>query len=117
MLFSVKWKFALFYLDDIVIFSRTPREHINHTQLVLSLLMGTGVTLKLKSCPFSTNKIDFLGHVIRPGRLEVANRTTDGICDLKEATTKTELRSFIGFCNVFRGSIPNFACIAVPLTA
>lgn len=47
---SVNWQFALAYLDKLVIFSQTPRKHVNHTRLVLRLLMKAGLTWKLKKC-------------------------------------------------------------------
>lgn len=53
ILFSVKSQFALAYLGDTVIFSRTPLKHINLTRLVQSILKEAGVNLKLKSVHFS----------------------------------------------------------------
>lgn len=52
ILSAVRWKFALVYLDDIVIFSRTPEEHLNHLRHVLRLLKTAGVTLNLKSANY-----------------------------------------------------------------
>lgn len=91
----VKWQFTLFYLDDIVVFSRLPNERIDQVRQVLTLLRNAGVTLKLRKCEFFTNSIDFLGHVIRPGQLEVSSHTVDVIRDLKPPTNFTELRSFL----------------------
>lgn len=90
------------YLADIVIFSNTPHEYIAHTKMVSALLIKTNVTMKLKKCAFLTNRIDCLGHVARPGRLEAANLTADGIHELKLPTTATELGYFLGLCNLFR---------------
>lgn len=57
---------------------------------------------------FSTNIIDSLGDIIRPGRLKVANRTADPIHKLKTPTTVTGLRSFLGLYNLFRQFVSNF---------
>lgn len=89
ILSSVECQFALVYLVNIVNFLRTASEHINHIQAILSLIEGAGVTLKLEKCALFTNKIDYFGHFMQSGRLEVTNLTTDGIRDLKTPTTKT----------------------------
>lgn len=70
----------------------------------------------MKKCPFSTETVDYLGHVIRPGKLEVAFHTTAAIDGLKHPTKVTELRYLLGLCNVFPSFVPNFAIIASPLT-
>lgn len=97
---SFKWQLALFNFDNIVILSRTPLEHTNHTLLVLSLLKRAGVALKLKTCAFFMNQIDYVGLVVRPGRLKVANDIIDSVSASNIPTTQNELRSFVGLCNV-----------------
>ncbi len=67
------------------------------------------MTLKLKKRSFFGQSVNYLGHTIRPGLLEVANRNTDAIQGFKVPTTQTELRSFLGLRNVYRSFIPNFA--------
>lgn len=65
---AVKWHFDLVYPDDIIIFSRTVDEHSEHVKILLSLLHKGSVMLNLKKCKLCTGKINYLGHVIRPGR-------------------------------------------------
>lgn len=63
--------------------------------------MDAGLTLKLKSCVFLTDVINYVGVVIWPGCLEDAKHTTDVIQKLETPATITELRSFIGHCSLF----------------
>lgn len=53
----VKWKSALVYLDDIVAFSKTIKDHMAHLRQVPALLRDSGITLDLKNCSFLAGKI------------------------------------------------------------
>lgn len=73
----------LVYFDAIIIFSQIVDKHIEHVRIVLSLLHRDAVTLNLKQCKFFSGKMDYLGFVICPGRLEIASYAKDVIHDLK----------------------------------
>ena len=115
VLSGVKWGAALVYLDDVVVYSRTVTEHMAHVCEVLRLLHTAGMSLKLAKCAFFDTSITYLGHVIHPGRLEVERRNVIAIERARAPTNQTELRSFLGMCNVYRRFIQGFAKIAAPL--
>ncbi len=71
ILSGYKWHTCLVYLDDVIVFSHTLGDHIEHVDAVLTALRGAGVSLKLRKCQFFTDRIRYLGHIIRPGTLEV----------------------------------------------
>ena len=48
ILSGVKWQYNLVYLEDIIIFSRSFKEHLHHVESVLKLLQNAGVTLRLR---------------------------------------------------------------------
>jgi hypothetical protein len=54
----------LFYVDDILIYSKTFDEHMMHTDSVLDKLMKTGITINANKCRFCTEEVKFLGHRI-----------------------------------------------------
>jgi hypothetical protein len=60
--------------------------------------------------------VNYLGHVVLPGNLAVAPRDVDTIKQAKYPTTITELRSFLGMCNVYTSFFPSFSKIAGTLT-
>jgi RNase H-like domain found in reverse transcriptase len=51
-----------------------------------------------------------------PGKLAVASKNIDAIVKAEHPRTRTELRSFLGMCNVYRKFVPHFAKSAAPLT-
>ena len=52
ILARVKWQFALVYLDDVIIYSNSAREHFDHVEHVLTLLQEAGISLRLEKCAF-----------------------------------------------------------------
>jgi Reverse transcriptase (RNA-dependent DNA polymerase) len=114
---GLTWKVCLVYLDDIVVFSRDTAEHMEHLDAVLHRLCSAGLSLNLKNVSFLQDSIDYLGHVIRPGKLAVAEKNTKALKTARPPTTQSELRSFLGLCNVYRRFISGFAKFASPLNA
>lgn len=74
-----EWRTALVYLKDIVILSKTPKEHIVHVKQVRTFLQKVEVILKLKKSHVFIDTIDYPGLLIRLRRFEIALRTTDAI--------------------------------------
>lgn len=101
VLSAVNWQFALSYLEDIVVLSKSLDEHIEHVHSVLTLLSDADVNLKHKECCCFAETIDHLGHVIPSRRLEIASHNTDAISEFCTPIFLTELRPFLGLCNVF----------------
>lgn len=65
-----EWQFAIDFLNNVVIFSKSPDDHIDHEELLLTLLIDAVVTRKLKKSEFFTHRVDYLVHVIKPELLE-----------------------------------------------
>ena len=96
----VRWQICLVYLDEAIVFSRIDAEHARHLDTVLSLLRSAGISLKLKKCSFFRPKVHYLGHVISPGKLRVADTAADAFQTFTFPRSLTQVRSFVGECNV-----------------
>lgn len=90
----VKFKFLLVYMVCIVISSKAPEQHIGHVRNRLILPKRTDLTIKPTKQRFFTETIDYLGGVIRKGRLEIASQITDAIRGQQPSTKLTERRLF-----------------------
>jgi hypothetical protein len=76
------------------------KSHVEDLNNVLSLLWGAGVSLRLDKCHFFRRRVNYMGHVIEPGKLSVQATKVDTIHKAKLPRTKTELSAFLGICNV-----------------
>ena len=106
----------MIYLDDVIILSRKTEDHFKHVEEILKTLHAAGVTLKLAKCDFFTRTVKYLGHVIKPGTLEVDATATEALKGLQHPRNQTELRSFLGLFNVYRRFVPSYSRIAAPLS-
>jgi RNase H-like domain found in reverse transcriptase/Reverse transcriptase (RNA-dependent DNA polymerase)/gag-polyprotein putative aspartyl protease len=115
VLYEVLWKFALVYMDDIIIFSKTSNEHENHLNQVFQLLSQAGLKLNPDKCDFYQNRILFLGHMISEEGIQPNPALVEKIKTCPRPTTKTRIRSFLGLASYYRRFIKNFSGIARPL--
>jgi len=116
ILSGVKWQSCLIFLDYVIVYSKTEEEHIGHVDHVLRLLREAGGTLRLPKCRFFRTTVEYLGHEIKPGRLGVMDAHTRALREAHFPSTRTQVRSVVGMCNVFRRFVPSFARMAAPLT-
>lgn len=54
------------YIDDVLMFTRTAEDHVDHLRAVLDKLRKAGLKLKPKKCHFVRQSIEYLGHMITP---------------------------------------------------
>lgn len=97
------------YIDYVIVFCTTVSDHFDHLRPFLTLLRNADLTLRLDKCFFLQTKVDYLGHVVRPVRLSVDDKTVVAVHGMAPSQTITELRSFIGLCKVYRRFVPDFA--------
>ena len=109
-------KFMVVYLDDIVIYSNTLEEHVDHLWLVSRLLRQNKLYLKKEKCSFSLREVGFQGHCIKDGKLMMDESKIKAIQEWDPPTKVPELRSFLGLVNYYRRFIKGYSSRAAPLT-
>ena len=106
---------CIIYLDDIIIHSRTPEEHITRLRGVFERLRAAGLKLKPSKCTFFKDKIAYLGHIVSKQGIEVDPKKVEVIRRWPTPKTVTDVRSFLGFTNYYRKFMFRYAQIAKPL--
>lgn len=114
---DVKFKFVYNYLDDVVIYSRSFGEHLEHIRTVLDRLAGAGLTVKPSKLNLVRSEISFLGHLVSGQGIRIDPSRTQAIFKFRPPTSKKGIARFIGMINYFRKFIPRFAELAAPLNA
>ena len=109
--------FATAYLDDIMVFSSTLEEHLEHLSIIFGKLRQHNLKLKLKKCSFLQLETNYLGFVIGEEGIKPDEKKIEAIKSLPVPTCVREVRSFIGMCSYYRRLIPNFSQIAEPIIA
>ncbi|XP_020101642.1 uncharacterized protein LOC109719402 [Ananas comosus] len=109
-------RFVVVYLDDIVVYSNTLEEHIEHLRTVFQVLRENQLFVKKEKCIFAKEEVHFLGHWIGQGLIRMDQRKVRAICEWETPTTVSELRSFLGLVNYYRRFIAGYSARAAPLT-
>ena len=107
--------YALIYLDNMIVFSRTEEEHLHHLRVVFSWFLEHGLKLKPSKCHFLQDEIMFLGHEISANGMRPDTANLKAIAEMAPLKTYTEIRQFTGMTGFFRQFIKGYFKIAKPL--
>ncbi len=111
VLFECLHKFFRTYLNDILIYSKTLKEHRTHMKEVLDKLREVDLQIDINKCEFKIQKISFLELLIFINDLRMNSRKVDVIWSWKVSRSLTHVQIFIDFCNFYRRFIKNFSKI------
>ncbi|GJU81491.1 reverse transcriptase domain-containing protein [Tanacetum coccineum] len=109
-------KFVIVFINDILIYSKTRKEHVEHLRLVLELLKKEKLYAKFSKCEFWLREVQFLGHVINGNGIHVDPNKIEAVKNRKATRTPTEVHSFLGLAGYYRRFIENFSKISKTLT-
>lgn len=101
------------YLDDIIIYSKTWDEHLDHLHQVLQRIDNANLTLKLS---FGVQECVYLGHRVGLGGVLPEESKIKAVRDMPRPRTKKEVKSFLGLTGYYRRFVRDYATIATPLT-
>jgi len=110
-------KFVLVYLDDILIYSNSEEEHLQHLRLVFEILREHKLFARPLKCVFNQPTVEFCGHLVGQGVTRVLDSKVKAIREWPQPTNVQEVRQFYGLVNYYRRFIRYFSIIAAPLSS
>ncbi|GJP69707.1 hypothetical protein CLOP_g709 [Closterium sp. NIES-67] len=104
------------YLDDILIYSRDMKQHVEHLRRVFEILRRERFYVKLSKSEFALEKVQFLGHLVSAQGVHVDPKKIEAVRTWKTPENVKELQQFLGFANYYNRFVPQYAKLAAPLT-
>jgi hypothetical protein len=109
-------KFVVVFIDDILIYSKTKEDHVEHLRIVLTRLREHQLHAKFSKCEFWLDTIPFLGHILSAQGVAVDPSKVKDILEWKPPTTVHQVRSFLGMAGYYHRFILDLSKIAKPIT-
>ena len=109
-------KYAVVYLDDILIYSPNAAARQRSRSCPATIKRPHCLYANNDKCTLFTHEVKYLGHIINKDGISVDMGKTDKLRDWPVPASVKEVQSFLGLCNYFRRFIPKYSEIARPLT-
>ncbi len=94
--------FVLVFIDDILIFSKTAEEHIEHVRIVMDILRQHSILIKMSKCSWGQTELPYLGHIVSKDGIKVDPKKTEAVASWPEPSNLNEIQQFLGLTNFFR---------------
>lgn len=104
--------FILFFFDDILVYSRTWEEHLEHVQEAFNILKRHQLLLEKSKYRFGQSKVEYLGHTISTEGIQMDNTKIEAVEGWPRPTGLRSLRGFLGLMGYYRRFLT-----AAPLTS
>ncbi|KAJ8651915.1 hypothetical protein O0I10_012523 [Lichtheimia ornata] len=107
--------FVLCFVDDIVIFSATMEEHIEHVARAIKALTKVNLILNADKCHFAQKAVSLLGFCVSEAGCTLDPRKLTNIQSWPIPKTGKDIQRFMGVVNYFREHVPKISTLTAPL--
>ena len=107
--------YCLIYLDDVIVYSKTPEEHLQRMRVIFDCLCEHGLKLKPTKCDLFRMELIYLAHHVSKDGVKPSQKNVASIIACSPPKTYTDIRSFTGVMGHYRCFIKGFVHIAAPL--
>ena len=104
--------FAANYLDDIIVFSRTAEDHMEHLEKLFEALQVADLKIKVSKCKFFKKHISYLGFLIGETGIHCDRSKVEAINKITAPTSIEEVHQFNGMCSYYRKFISHYSDIS-----
>ena len=117
LIMSECYNCCLVYMDNLLVYSESMEIYKTHVTRVFATLTKAKLKAKFSKCVFGASQVEFLGHVITHGTINMEATKRNAIIEWKPPlVTAKQVRQFMGMVSYYRNFIPRLATIAEPLT-
>jgi hypothetical protein len=109
-------KCVVVFIDDILIYSKSWEDHLQHITEVLTILHHNHFHIKISKCSFAKQQLTYLGHIVSSQGVATDPSKIESIKDWPQPLNVKDLRSFLGMVGYYRRFVPQFGLICKPLT-
>jgi hypothetical protein len=109
-------KFVLVFVDDVLVYSKTLSDHVQHLKQVFRVLEQNQLFLKRNKCSFAQKSLEYLGHIISANGVATDPAKIEAVQKWPQPKNVKQLRGFLGVAGYYRKFIRQFGVICRPLT-
>ena len=103
-------------LDDVIIFSADPSQHVQHVRSIMQILRDNKLYAKVRKCEFVRVEMTFVGNQVSPRGIGMDPLKIESILEWPVPRSVKGVQSFLGFANFYRKFIDSYSRLAAPLT-
>ncbi|XP_043693049.1 uncharacterized mitochondrial protein AtMg00860-like [Telopea speciosissima] len=109
-------KYIIVFIDDILIYSKSEEEDVDHLRLVLQCLRHKQLYAKFSECDLWLHQVAFLGHLVSAKGIKVDPCKVKSVVDWETSKNVADIHSFLGLAGYYRNIIENSSRISAPMT-
>ena len=109
-------QFIVVFVDDILIYSQSEREHENNLRVVLQLLRDNQLYAKFSKYEFWLTEVRFLRHMVSTSGVSVDPEKVEAVMSWERPNSVFKIPSFLGLVGYYRRFIEDFSLLATPMT-
>lgn len=108
-------KFVIIYIDDILIYSKSMKEHLEHVRLVAAKLRDYGIQINMNKSRFAVDHVNYCGYVVKEGKISIDPLKIHAVKEWPVPKNISDVRSFLGFIGYYRRLIKDYGTLTAPL--
>ena len=109
--------FVSAYINDLLIYSNSLREHKEHVRKILRILRENGLQVDIKKCEFHVKEVLYLSIIIGKHSIKINPVKVAAVKEWAKPERVKDIQAFLGFANFYRKFTKGFSDMARPLTA